>query len=150
MFTPGDAMLDRWGSFVARRAIVVLLASLLVAAGAGVYGAGVFDSLSQGGFDDASAESSRELDREQEVFGNSTADVVALYSSKRLEVSDPRFRQRVTAVLRNLPEGTTTRVVDHWSTRSPDLVSKDGHATQVLISLAGETQDDYLDTYDRL
>jgi RND superfamily putative drug exporter len=66
-------VLDRWGSFVARRAIVVLLAGLLLAVGAGVYGAGVFGSLSQGGFDDASAESSRELDREQEVDRKSVA-----------------------------------------------------------------------------
>ena len=29
-------------------------------------------------------------------------------------------------------------------------MSQDGHAAQVLISLAGETQDDYLDNYDEL
>ena len=30
------------------------------------------------------------------------------------------------------------------------LVSKDGHSAQVLISLAGESQDDYLSNYDEL
>ena len=51
-----------------RRALAVLLIGVLLTLGAGAFGAGVFDSLSQGGFDDASSESARELDAEREAF----------------------------------------------------------------------------------
>ena len=54
-------MIDRWGELVGRRALAVLLLGVMLTLGAGAFGAGVFDSLSQGGFDDASSESAREL-----------------------------------------------------------------------------------------
>ena len=43
-------MIDRWGAFVARRSLAVLLAGLALTLAAAAYGTGVFDSLSQGGF----------------------------------------------------------------------------------------------------
>ena len=55
-------MIDRWGAFVGRRALAVLLLGVVITLGAGAFGAGVFDSLSQGGFDDKGSESARELD----------------------------------------------------------------------------------------
>ena len=75
-------MMERWGAFVARRALAVLLAGLAVAVAAGAYGFGVFDHLSQGGFDDAGSESSKELVAERDTFGNQNIDVVAVYSEK--------------------------------------------------------------------
>ncbi|HEX6148658.1 MMPL family transporter, partial [Nocardioides sp.] len=52
--------------------------------------------------------------------------------------------------LAGLPEGTTTRVVTWYDTSSPDLLSQDGHSTQVVISLAGETQDEYLESFEAI
>ena len=49
-------MLERWGGFVARRALAVLLAGMALTVAAAVYGFGVFDSLSTGGFDDPDSE----------------------------------------------------------------------------------------------
>ncbi len=40
-------MIDRWGELVGRRALAVLLLGVLLTLGAGAFGAGVFDSLSQ-------------------------------------------------------------------------------------------------------
>ena len=82
-------MIERWGSFVARRALAVLLAGLVVAFAAAAYGFGVFDSLSQGGFDDTASESARELALEQDTFGNQGIDVVAIYSSEDLTADGP-------------------------------------------------------------
>jgi len=144
-------MIERWGSFVARRALAVLLAGLVVAVAAAAYGFGVFDSLSRGGFDDKDSESARELALEQETFGNQGVDVVAIYSSEDLTTSDPQFQAEVQRVVDGYAAGTTSRVVPYYAAPDPSaLVSDDGHAAQVLISLAGTSQDDYLTSYDKL
>lgn len=143
-------MLDRWGGFVARRAVLVLVAAILVTVGAAAYGAGVFGSLSEGGFDDLGSESARELDAERDTFGNRSIDVVAIYSSDELAADDPAFRESVEAVVADLPPGATAQVVPYWAAPDAGLVSEDGHAAQVLVSLAGESQDDYLGNYDEI
>src|SRR4051812_18093725 len=147
----GVAMMERWGAFVARRALAVLLAGLAVAFAAGAYGFGVFDHLSQGGFDDKKSESARELQAERDTFGNQNVDVVAIYTSPDLVASDPEFRADVERVVSGLTPGTTTSVIPYYAAPADaGLVSKDGHSVQVLISLAGESQDDYLSNYDDL
>jgi RND superfamily putative drug exporter len=144
-------MIERWGALVARRALAVLLTGIVVTIGAAGYGLGVFDHLSQGGFDDKGSESARELSAERATFGNRGVDVVAIYTSKELVATDPEFRADVEQVVAGLTPGTTTSVVPYYAA-PPDsgLVSKDGHSVQVLISLAGESQDDYLTNYDDL
>ncbi|MDX6374932.1 MAG: hypothetical protein QOD98_3920 [Nocardioidaceae bacterium] len=144
-------MIERWGAFVARRALAVLLAGLAVAFAAGAYGFGVFDHLSQGGFDDKSSQSARELQAERDTFGNKNVDVVAIYTSRDLVASDPEFQTDVEQVVSGLAPGTTTSVIPYYDAPADSgLVSKDGHSVQVLISLAGESQDDYLSNYDDL
>jgi uncharacterized membrane protein YdfJ with MMPL/SSD domain len=144
-------MIERWGAFVARRALAVLLAGLAVAFAAGAYGFGVFDHLSQGGFDDKSSESARELQAERDTFGNQNVDVVAIYTSKDLVATDPEFRSDVQQIVDGLAPGTTSAVVPYYAAPAESgLVSQDGHSVQVLISLAGESQDDYLSNYDDL
>ncbi|QZY29309.1 MMPL family transporter [Nocardioides coralli] len=143
-------MLRRWGNVVAHHALVVLLSGIALAVAAGVYGASVFDSLSQGGFDDPDSEAYAALELEREEVGNREVDVVAVYLSEELEVTDPAFRRSVQDALAGIPADTVTQVVTWYDTREPTLVSEDRRATQVLISLAGESQDDYLDNYDEL
>jgi RND superfamily putative drug exporter len=144
-------MIERWGNFVARRALAVLLAGLAVTVAAAAYGFGVFDSLSQGGFDDKDSESARELALEQDTFGNQGIDVVAIYSSEELTASDPEFEAEVQRLVEGYAPGATSRVVPYYAAPDPAaLVSEDGHAAQVLISLAGTSQDDYLTSYDAL
>ncbi|MFC6285508.1 MMPL family transporter [Nocardioides sp. GCM10027113] len=143
-------MMERWGAFVARRAWAVLLAGVAVVLTAGVYGAGVFDHLSQGGFDDPDSESARAFVAEREALGNQGVDVVAIYSSDELTARDPEFREAVDEVLAAVPAGTVDTVRSWYDTRSPDMISGDGRAVQVHVSLAGEGQDALLDNWDRL
>lgn len=143
-------MLASWARLVARRATAVLLISLVVVAGAGVFGLGVFGQLANGGFDDPASESARELVAEQAAFGNQGADVVAVYSSKKMTVDDPAFRAEVQRVVAGFPEGATVRTLDYWSTQDPALVSRDRHATEVVVSLAGKTQDDMAKRFEEL
>ncbi len=143
-------MMERWGAFVARRALAVLLVGLGLAVAAGVYGLGVFDALSQGGFDDSESESARELALESEVFGNQSVDVVAIYSSDTLTADDPAFRSEVQQVLDQVPDDAVATVRSYLDPRAQGLVSADGGSVQVQISLAGDDQDAYLDNWDRL
>ena len=146
-------MIERWGALVARRSLAVLLAGLAVAVAAGAYGFGVFDSLAQGGFDDKDSESARELALEQDTFGNQGTDVVAIYSSDELTAGDAEFEAEVQRVVEGYAPGTTTRVVPYYEApaeMAAGMVSDDGHAAQVLVSLAGSSQDDYLQNYDEL
>ena len=144
-------MIERWGAFVARRALAVLLAGLAVAIAAGAYGFGVFDHLSQGGFDDKGSESARELSAERDTFGNQNVDVVAIYTSEDLVASDPEFRSDVERIVAGLTPGTTSAVVPYYDAPAEaGLVSEDGHSVQVLVSLAGDSQDAYLTNYDAL
>ena len=143
-------MLDRWGHVVARHAVVVVLLGIVALVGAGAYGSKVFDSLSQGGFDDASSESAQELAAERDLFGNQSVDVVAIYSDPDARADSRAFERDVRATLAGIPEGTTTRVVSYYDTGDESLLSKDGHSTQVLISLAGDGQNALLDSWDEL
>ncbi len=143
-------MIERWGAFVARRALAVLLAGIALAVAAGAYGFGVFDTLSQGGFDDRDSESARELVLEQDTFGNQSIDVVAIYSSDDLTADQPDFRDAVADVVAAIPAGTTSSVVPYYESGDAQLVSEDQHSAQILISLAGRSQDDYLRNYDKL
>ncbi|MEJ7832044.1 MAG: MMPL family transporter [Nocardioides sp.] len=147
-------MIERWGGFVARRALAVLLVGLAVAVAAGVYGFGVFDSLSRGGFEDESSESSRQLEAEQAAFGNQSVDVVAIYSDQELTAESPQFQAAVEDVVAAIPEGTTATVLPYYAAADQgpmnDMISEDGHSAQVLISLAGVSQDDFQNSYEAL
>ncbi len=146
-------MIDRWARLVARRARTVLVLGLLATVAAGVYGSGVFGALSQGGFDDPGSEAARALRLEQDTFGNQTADVVAIYSSDTLTADDPAFRRAVADVVDDLPADAVAHVVPWYAAPepiAPGMVSEDGHHAQLLISLAGQSQDDYLTNYDKV
>src|SRR5918994_2483591 len=115
-------MFHRWSDLIIRRARLVLALGILTTVLAGVFGVGVFDKLGQGGFDDPASEASRELAEEREVFGNKSADVIAIYRSDDLTVTDPEFKAEVDETIAELPEGTTTSVTTYWDTRDPSMV----------------------------
>jgi uncharacterized membrane protein YdfJ with MMPL/SSD domain len=141
-------MIARWGHVVARRAARTLLVSLLVLLGAGVFGAGVFDSLSNGGFDDPGSESARELALERETFGNRGVDVVAIYSHDTLAPGDPAFETEVRERVDALPGDAVASAVSWYDTGAPGMLSDDGRSVQVLVSLAGEDQDAMADSWE--
>jgi len=144
-------MLERWGGVVARRALAVLLAGLALTIAAGAYGLGVFDSLSTGGFEDPDSEAAAELNAEQDAFGNRSVDVVAIYSDDDLTADSEEFQAAVQDVVAGLPDDAISSVVPYYEAPPEQgLVSTDGHSAQVLISLEGETQDEFMDRYDEV
>ena len=143
-------MVERWGRVLVRRSWLVVAAGLVVLLAAGAFGAGVYGSLSQGGFEDPGSESQRELAAERAHFGNRNVDIVAIYSDRRLEATDPAFRDEVRRTLDRIPKSVVSSVVTYYDSGQRELLSRDRHATQVLISLQGRNQDELLDSWDRL
>ncbi|NMM25148.1 MAG: MMPL family transporter [Phycicoccus sp.] len=143
-------MMQSWGHLVARRAKTVLGAGLALLAAAAVFGLGVFGNLSNGGFDDPASESARSLVAEHATFASHDADIVIIYSSPSMKVSDPAFRESVSNVISGLPKGSTQLVTSWYQTPAPTLISGDQHATRVIISLSGTTQDEKSTLYDQV
>jgi RND superfamily putative drug exporter len=140
--------MNTWGQFVARRSWAVLLGGIAVVLAAAAYGIGVFGNLSNGGFDDPATDSAKELALEQATFPGREADLVVVYSSPTLRVEDPAFQQAVTGTLTALPASDVAGSVTYYDTKAPGLVSSDGHATRVVITLAGAGQDAKSDNWD--
>jgi RND superfamily putative drug exporter len=143
-------MLNRWTALLLDRARLVLALGIVATIAAATYGLGVFDSLGQGGFDDPKTDASKELAREQDLFGNKNVDVIAIYRSSTLTADDPAFKQEVQQTLDGIPKGTTTSVITAWDAGDPAMISTDKHAVQVLFSLAGDTQAQQSDNNDLL
>jgi len=142
--------MNRWGAFVARRAGLVLAASLVLVALAAGYGFGVFNALSDGGFEDPGSDSARAFVAQQESFPDSAADLVVVYSSADLTVLDAGFADEVEGVLAALDPDSVAAVTSWFDTGSPSLVSADEHATRVLVTLAGADQEAKSASYGRL
>jgi len=141
-------MMQSWGRLVARRARIVLTAGLVLVAIAGVFGLGVFGSLSSGGYDDPSSASARSLVKEHATFDSHDPDIVIIYSSPTMKVTDPAFKASIDNVLKGLPKGSVQRVTSWYQTPSPALISKDQHSTRVILALSGTTQGDKAALYD--
>jgi uncharacterized membrane protein YdfJ with MMPL/SSD domain len=143
-------MIERWGAFVGRRALVVLLVGLALTGAAAFLGVGLEDELSNGGFDDPDSEAARELALERETFGNNAIDAIAIYSSDEMVATDPEFRAAVQETLATVPQERVTSVVSWYDTQDPSMLSHDRHAVSVFVSLAGDTQDEFGDGFEAI
>src|SRR6266702_3848610 len=131
-------MFEAWGRALYTRRRLTLGIALVLVAFAAVWGTGVFGKLSSGNsFTPPASQSQREADQASQAFGRDDADVVVLYRSATMTVSDPAYRQAVTAALGRLPRADVDRVSTYWSTGSPRLVSTDRHATYAVLQLTG-------------
>ncbi|MGA9346409.1 MAG: MMPL family transporter [Nocardioidaceae bacterium] len=141
-------MIQQWGALVARRATAVLVSGVAVLVLCIGYGVGVFGALSNGGFDDPASQSAKEVAAEAAAFTSHDADVVAIYSSADLTATDPAFEGSVKNVVAGLPADAVGRVQPYYAPQTQGLVSSDGHAAMVVLTLSGVTQDDKSASYD--
>lgn len=131
-------MFEAWGRFLYRGRRLVLVASLLFAVFAGIWGTGVFSKLTSGDdFTPPNSQSHQEANLADRTFGRNAADVVVLFRSASLTVADPGYRQAVISGLAGLPRGDVVQAQTYWSTGSQNLVSKDRHETYAVLRLAG-------------
>ncbi len=144
-------MFEAWGRVLSRRRRLTLVITLLFVAFAGAWGTGVFGQLSSGdNFTPPSSQSQREANAADQVFGRNDADVVVLYRSATMTVTDPAYRQAVTAALNRLPRADVAKVTTYWSTGSPRLVSTDRHSTYAVLQLTGADDAARHKTYDAI
>jgi len=140
-------MIERWGAVVARRAVAVLMVALVLTAAAVMAGMGLEDKLSAGGFDDSASQSAQELDLERATFGNRSIDVIAIFTDEHAQATSQHFRSEVEATLSQVPTADVTSIQSFYTAHDPSMVSRDGHATAVYISLAGNSQNDFIDSF---
>jgi trehalose monomycolate/heme transporter len=144
-------MFEAWGRALSRRRRLTLVITLLFVAFAGAWGTGVFSKLSSGdNFTPPSSQSQREANAAEQAFGRNDADVVVLYRSATMTVTDPAYRQAVTTALSGLPRADVAGVSTYWSTSSPSLVSTDRHSTYAVLQLTGADDAARHQTYDAI
>ncbi|HWN01045.1 MAG TPA: MMPL family transporter, partial [Streptosporangiaceae bacterium] len=144
-------MFEAWGRALYTRRRLTLGIALVLVAFAAVWGTGVFGKLSAGNsFTPPASQSQREADQASQVFGRNDADVVVLYRSATMTVTDPAYRQAVTTALNSLPRADVAKVATYWSTGSPGLVSSDRHSTYAVLQLTGADDAARHQTYDAI
>ncbi|SFE65130.1 putative drug exporter of the RND superfamily [Actinopolyspora alba] len=111
-------MFASWGSLAYRRRLPVLVTVLLVVITGGIWGFGVFDRLSQGGYESPDSEAAEAQRRAERVLGSS-GDVVVLYSVDRGTVDNPELGERIRSTLADLPDSAVREVNSYWSTPEP-------------------------------
>jgi trehalose monomycolate/heme transporter len=144
-------MFETWGRALYRRRRLTLGITLVLVAFAAVWGTGVFGRLSSGdSFTPPASQSQHEASQADQAFGRNDADVVVLYRSATMSVTDPGYRQAVTAALSHLPRGDVAGVTTYWSSGSASLVSADRHATYAVLQLTGADDAARQKTYDAI
>src|SRR6266545_2298214 len=131
------AMLHRYGEFVVRRARLLLAFSGLLLIAAAIFGAGAFDKLKNGGFDDPAAQSSQAQHLINERYGGQT-NLVLLVTAKAGTVDDPAVAAAGRQLAADLAaEPDLTSVFSYWTTKAPGLKSTDGTQAIVLGHIGG-------------
>lgn len=134
-------MFERLAELAIRRSRLVLVIAVVAVALMGVLGAGAFEKLRGGGFDDPASQSTRAAKVIDEEFGGET-NLVLLVRAPDGRVDTPAVTQSGQTLVAELKkEEELTNVVSYWDTGSPDLRSRDGREAMVLAHVTGdETQ----------
>jgi putative drug exporter of the RND superfamily len=127
-------MFTRIGSFVVRRARLILVSALLIVVAFAVLGLGAFGKLKSGGFQDPHAESTAAQRLVDDRFGGGTG-VVLLVHAKHGTVDGPAVAAAGTEAVRRLSaQPGLSDVVSYWQTHNPGLRSTDGRYALVLAN----------------
>jgi RND superfamily putative drug exporter len=128
----------RLGAWIARRAPQVLAASVVLLVATGFYGASVEEHLPAGGLEVPGSESDRAAQEAARRFGIASADVLVLYRNPDGPVRDALFGSGIIDALEPvLADPGVVGATTVYATDQDALVSRDGHETLVIVSLAG-------------
>lgn len=149
-------MFEGWGRVVHSRRWWVLVAVVLLTALAGVWGAGVFDRLSEGGYDDPNSEAVHAAQVADHALGQQSADVVVIYTVPPGSAVDRvQVDGRIEATLHALPasavaHSTTAQDAQHSAARIAVLTLTGGDDQNAKVKaydgIAGQLQVDGLRT----
>jgi RND superfamily putative drug exporter len=130
------------GRFTHRRSWRIVIAAVLLAVGAALWGPGVSEAVKAGGFDAPNADSARAEAALTDAFGRTSADVLVIYRNSELTADDPAFAAGLESLLTALPADSVVRVVHPWSLGVTGelhnaLLGTDGRSALVALTLAG-------------
>ena len=130
-------MLSRFGETLYRLRGAVLLAAFAIIVAAAIFGIGVFGTFTTSGVPDPNSESAQANALVASTFSRQSTDVVLLLSNETLKATDPAFAQAATQLLDGLKARSEVgSLTSYYSTHNPDLLSRDGHETLVLVHLS--------------
>jgi RND superfamily putative drug exporter len=139
----------RWGSFVYRRRLVVIVGVVLLTVLGGVVGLGVFDRLSDGQ-DVAPGSESAAAKQLTERAAGSQGDVTVVYSAPAgSTVDDPEFARGVNETLDRLPRSHVEQVTSYFTTKSPAMATPDKRDALATVKLTG-AGGDKVDAFDAI
>ncbi|HKD89598.1 MAG TPA: MMPL family transporter [Streptosporangiaceae bacterium] len=122
------------GTFVVRRARLVLVAAMLAVVGFGVLGVGAFGKLKTGGFADPGAGSTTAQTLTDQRFGGSDGVVLLVHAEAGTVDGASARAAGAHAASRLAAVPGVSNVVSYWQTHNPGLRSKDGKYALILGS----------------
>jgi trehalose monomycolate/heme transporter len=140
-----------WGQVVYRHRREVIWLVVLIIALAGWWGLGVFDRLSEGGYDDPGSESAHVAKIVEQALGRHGGDVVVVYTTPEgTTVDTPAIAGKITRSLNALPRDAVKDVVSYWSTRRPWFTDAGRRHAVALVDLAGSGSNEQLRNYTEI
>lgn len=144
-------MFASWGSLVHRHRLPVVAALLLAVVGGGVWGIGVFGTMSQGGYEAPGSEAAQARQVAKDALGSQGGDLVVIYGADQGQtVDDPVLASKVRQALSGLPGDAVKGVTSYWQTPVPQLTNSDHTSGLATITLAGEGPGAKSDSYERI
>jgi uncharacterized membrane protein YdfJ with MMPL/SSD domain len=144
-------MFVRLGRMAVRRRWSVVTGTLIFLVLAGVWGTGVFGSMTGGsGFDDPNSESVHADAILNGPLGRYSSDLVVLYEDRSKTVDDPAFAGPVQQAVATLPKEVVTRAESYWTTHDNAFVSRDRHSTYVAIQLSSNNDQERVDQLNKI
>jgi len=132
-------MLSWFGETLYRLRGVVLLAAFVVIVAATIFGIGVFGTFTKSGVPDPTSESAKANALVASTFSTQSTDVVLLLSNNALKATDPAFTQAATSLIATLKaRSEVVSLTSYYATHNPDLLSRDGHETIVLMRISAQ------------
>ncbi|WP_067500080.1 MMPL family transporter [Actinoplanes sp. TFC3] len=125
----------------------VLLIAIAAVVSAGVWGMGVFGQLSEGGYNDPGAESSRAAEVVRQELGSQGGDLIAIYRPAGASIDDPALGKAVQARLAALPKSEVAQVSGYWPGKVAQFAAADRTSAVAVITLAGEDDGAKLEAY---
>ncbi|HEX7106157.1 MAG TPA: MMPL family transporter, partial [Acidothermaceae bacterium] len=132
-------MFERLGGAVYTRRGVVLLVGLAVIVLAGLWGGSVTKRLSAGGYYNPNSESVLAANDIKDKLHVPSSDATVLFTSASQPVTDPQVAAAIENALASLPRSVVPGYLSYATSKQPQLISTDRHATYATLQLAGDT-----------
>lgn len=145
-------MFAKWGSLAYHRRWVVMIATLVLTVMGGMWGLGVFDRLSEGGFGDPTSESAKATKLVEDTFGRQGGDVVVMYTTPSGSTIDtPVIKTRVETALAGLPTDAVKTVASYYNLPQPNpFGTADKSKALVAITLQASDSNTQLKDFARI